>query len=214
VPVVGWPNATAGSMFVLGPTRRRVVKRYLLLALAAGGMMGTSCQAADKNPVVVIDTSLGTIKVELNEEKAPITVKNFLNYVDAKHYDNTIFHRVIPDFMVQGGGFEGGMKEKPTKEAIKNESTNGLTNDRGTIAMARTSKPDSATAQFYINLKNNDFLNKAKARDGVGYCVFGKVIEGMDVVDKIAAVETGDKGDFQNVPNKDVVIKSIRKVEK
>jgi cyclophilin family peptidyl-prolyl cis-trans isomerase len=191
------------------------VKRYLLLALAAGGMMGTtSCQAADKNPVVVIDTSLGTVKVELNEEKAPITVKNFLSYVDAKHYDNTVFHRVIPDFMVQGGGFETGMKEKPTKEAIKNESTNGLTNDRGTIAMARTNKPDSATAQFYINLKNNDFLNKAKARDGVGYCVFGKVIEGMDVVDKIAAVETGDKGEFQNVPNKDVVIKSIRKVEK
>ena len=190
------------------------MKRYLLLAMA-GGLLGAGTgRAADKNPVVAIDTSLGTIKVELNEEKAPITVKNFLAYVDDKFYDGTVFHRVIPDFMIQGGGFEPGMKEKQTKEAIKNESYNNLTNDRGTIAMARTPKPDSATAQFFINLKNNNFLNKAQARDGVGYAVFGKVIQGMDVVDKIAEVETATRGGNENVPVKDVIIKSVRREEK
>jgi cyclophilin family peptidyl-prolyl cis-trans isomerase len=191
-----------------------VVKRYLLMAMVAGLFAATSGQAADsKNPVVVMETSRGTIKIELNEEKAPITVKNFLAYVDDKFYDGTIFHRVIPGFMNQGGGFEPGMTEKKTKESIKNESYNGLPNDRGTIAMARTNRPDSATAQFYINLKDNDFLNKAKARDGVGYCVFGKVIEGMDVVDKIAEAETGTRGEFENVPTKDVIIKSIRRAK-
>jgi cyclophilin family peptidyl-prolyl cis-trans isomerase len=187
--------------------------RYLLLAMAGGVLGAGPLRAADKNPVVEVTTSLGSFKVELYEDKAPITVKNFLSYVDDKFYDGTIYHRVIPDFMIQGGGMESGMKEKSTKEPIKNESYNGLKNDRGTLAMARTNLPDSATAQFFVNLKDNDFLNKAKARDGVGYAVFGKVTDGMDVVDKIAQVETGDRGPHQNVPTKDVVIKSIRRVK-
>lgn len=162
------------------------------------------------NPVVAIETSMGTIKVELFEDKAPITVKNFLGYVDDKFYDGTIFHRVINNFMIQGGGFVPGMKEKKTKGTIKNESSNGLSNKRGTIAMARTPDPDSASSQFYINVKDNDFLDKANARDGVGYCVFGKVLEGADVVDKIKAVETR-RGD---VPVQDVVIKSVRRADK
>jgi cyclophilin family peptidyl-prolyl cis-trans isomerase len=143
---------------------------------------------------VVIETSQGTIKAELDGDKAPVTVANFLAYVDDKFYDDTVFHRVIPDFMIQGGGFAPGMRQKTTKATIKNESANGLTNKRGTLAMARTSVPDSATAQFFINLKDNTFLDKARAQDGVGYCVFGKVIEGMDVVDKIKEVPTGRRG--------------------
>jgi cyclophilin family peptidyl-prolyl cis-trans isomerase len=174
----------------------------LALALAAGA-------APAANPVVIITTSLGDIKVELEPEKAPITVKNFLGYVDDKHYDGTIFHRVISNFMIQGGGFEPGMKEKTTKEPIKNESFNGLQNKRGTIAMARTPAPDSATAQFFINVKDNGFLDKAQSRDGVGYCVFGKVIDGMDVVDKIRDVKT-KVGD---VPVQNVVIQRIRRAE-
>ncbi|MER3416587.1 MAG: cyclophilin [Gemmataceae bacterium] len=166
-----------------------------------------------KNPVVVMETSLGTIKIELFEAQAPITVKNFLQYVDDKFYDGTIFHRVIDNFMVQGGGYEPGMKEKKTRPPIKNESANGLSNERGTIAMARTSDPDSATAQFYINVVDNKFLDKSNARDGVGYCVFGRVIEGMDVVDKIRKVETRTFGSFQNVPVRDVIIKSARRVQ-
>src|SRR5262249_12947279 len=153
--------------------------------------------AEAKNPVVEIKTSMGTIKVELFEKDAPVTVKNFLRYVDDKHYDGTIFHRVIADFMIQGGGFSKGLnkanikdKEKKTRDPIKNESNNGQSNKPGTIAMARTGRPDSATAQFFINTKDNDFLDRAKARDKVGYCVFGKVIEGMDVVDKIRRVKT------------------------
>lgn len=163
--------------------------------------------------MVVMETSLGTIKIELFEAQAPITVKNFLQYVDDKFYDGTIFHRVIDNFMVQGGGYEPGMKEKKTRPPIKNESANGLSNERGTIAMARTSDPDSATAQFYINVVDNKFLDKSNARDGVGYCVFGRVIEGMDVVDKIRKVETRTFGSFQNVPVRDVIIKSARRVQ-
>ena len=163
------------------------------------------------NPTVVMTTSAGTIKVELYEDKAPVTVKNFLAYVDESFYDGTIFHRVIPDFMVQGGGFQPGMSQKNTKSPIKNESSNGLKNTRGTLAMARTSVPDSATAQFFINLVDNGFLDKAKAQDGVGYCVFGKVTEGMDVVDKIKVVDTGIRGGHRDVPVKDVVIESIRR---
>jgi cyclophilin family peptidyl-prolyl cis-trans isomerase len=160
-----------------------------------------------------METSAGTIKIELFEKKAPITVANFLKYVDDKFYDGTIFHRVIPNFMIQGGGFVPGMKEKQTREAIKNESDNGLKNERGTLAMARTPRPDSATAQFFINLKYNDFLDRAKARDKVGYAVFGKVIEGMDVVDKIAKVETADRSGHENVPTQDVIIKSVRRAK-
>jgi cyclophilin family peptidyl-prolyl cis-trans isomerase len=172
----------------------------LALALAAGA-------APAANPVVLIVTSLGDVKVELDPEKAPITVKNFLSYVDDKHYDGTIFHRIIKDFMIQGGGFEPGMRQKPTKDPIKNEASNGLTNKRGTIAMARTNDPDSATAQFFINVKDNDFLNMSPRSPG--YCVFGKVIDGMDVVDKIREVRT-KPGD---VPVQNVVIQRIRRAE-
>ena len=162
-----------------------------------------------KTPIVVVETNYGTIKVELYPEKAPKTVENFLKYVDDKFYDGTIFHRVISNFMIQGGGFEPGMKEKQTRPPIKNEASNGLSNKRGTLAMARTNQPDSATAQFYINVKDNLFLDQARARDGVGYCVFGKVIAGMDVVDKIKEVKTG-RGD---VPVEDVIIKSVRRAK-
>ena len=160
---------------------------------------------------VVLDTSLGTIKIELDAAKAPITVKNFLSYVDDKFYDGTIFHRVISNFMIQGGGFEPGMRQKATKGQIKNESSNGLKNALGTVAMARTNVPDSATSQFFINLKDNGFLNKAEAQDGVGYCVFGKVIDGQDVVDKIKAVRTANKAGHGDVPVQDVVINSVRR---
>ena len=185
--------------------------KVLILCFVALGMMAGSARAA--NPVVVMETSMGTVKIELFEEKAPITVKNFLKYVEDKHYDGTIFHRVIPTFMIQGGGFEPGLKEKKTRDPIKNESSNGLSNLKGTLAMARTPKPDSATSQFFINVKDNTFLDKAKAQDGVGYCVFGRVIEGLDVVEKIKAVETGSSGPHDDVPSKDVVIKSITLVK-
>ena len=162
-------------------------------------------------PQVLMETSMGPVKIELFEDLAPITVKNFLNYVDDRFYDGTIFHRVIADFMIQGGGFEPDMKkEKATRPPIKNESSNKLANHRATLAMARTNDPNSATAQFFINVKDNGFLNKAQAKDGVGYAVFGRVMEGMDVVDKIKVVAT----DRQDVPVEDVVIKSIRRVEK
>ena len=160
---------------------------------------------------VVMDTSLGAVTIELDAAKAPVTVQNFLGYVDAGFYDNTVFHRVMNDFMIQGGGFEPGMRQKPTNAPIKNESANGLSNARGTVAMARTSEPDSATAQFFINVVNNTFLDKASARDGVGYCVFGKVTQGLDVVDQIRAVETTSKAGHEKVPVRDVVIRSVRR---
>jgi peptidyl-prolyl cis-trans isomerase A (cyclophilin A) len=160
-------------------------------------------------PVVLMSTSMGDIKIQLFEKEAPETVKNFLSYVNDKFYDDTIFHRVIPGFMIQGGGFTPEMQQKPTKPPIKNESSNGLKNDTYTIAMARTSVPDSATSQFFINVKNNDFLNKANAQDGVGYAVFGKVITGMDVVDRIAGVQTGRRGMYSDVPVEPVIIKSV-----
>ena len=180
----------------------------LLLVIALAGMMAPDAKAA--NPVVVIDTSAGPIKIELFEEKAPVSVKNFLKYVDDKHYDGTIFHRVIANFMIQGGGMEANGKEKTTRDPIKNEAGNGIANERGTVAMARTSVPDSATSQFFVNVKKNGFLDRAEAQDGVGYAVFGRVIEGMDVVDKIKEVKTarGDK------PVEDVVIKSVKRAEK
>jgi peptidyl-prolyl cis-trans isomerase B (cyclophilin B) len=162
------------------------------------------------NSTVVMQTSLGTLKIEVFADKAPVTAQNFLGYVADGFFDNTVFHRVIPRFMIQGGGFEPGMKQKKTKAAIKNESSNGLSNKRGTLAMARTSDPNSATAQFFINSKDNNFLDKAEAQDGVGYCVFGKVVEGMDVVDKIEAVKTGNRGGHGDVPLTDVVIQSAR----
>jgi peptidyl-prolyl cis-trans isomerase B (cyclophilin B) len=152
-------------------------------------------------------TNFGVITLELDEAKAPKTVANFLNYVNKGHYNGTIFHRVIGNFMVQGGGFVPGMSQKPTDAEIENEANNGLKNDNYTIAMARTSAPHSATAQFFINVKKNDFLNHtAPSMQGWGYCVFGKVVSGTDVVDKIKAVATGSKGMHGDVPKEDVVI--------
>ena len=157
--------------------------------------------------MVKLHTAFGTIVLELDAAKAPETVKNFLAYVESGHYDNTIFHRVIDGFMIQGGGFEPGMGQKPTNAPIQNEAANGLKNDRYTIAMARTGDPHSATAQFFINVKDNAFLNHtAPSGQGWGYCVFGRVVEGMDVVDKIKSVRTGSKGGHQDVPVEDVVI--------
>ena len=163
------------------------MQRFLFAAVGVLALGATPALA--KNPVIVMETSMGTIKIELFEDKAPITVKNFLEYVKDKHYDGLLFHRVISTFMIQGGGMEPGLKEKRTRAPIKNEHDNGLSNDRGTIAMARTSDPNRATSQFFINVVNNAAsLDKGRTVDGVGYCVFGKVIEGMDVVDKIKAV--------------------------
>ncbi|MFO0725662.1 MAG: peptidylprolyl isomerase [Myxococcota bacterium] len=168
--------------------------------------------AASKNPVVIIQTSMGTIKAELYADKAPITVKNFLEYADAKFYDGTIFHRVINNFMIQGGGFDANMSQKPTHDPIKNEAANGLKNTVGTLAMARTAIPDSATAQFFINVKDNSFLDfRDPSPQGIGYAVFGKVIEGMDVVDKIKAVPTGMKNGMGDVPSSPVTIQSIKR---
>ena len=184
--------------------------RFLAIAMALAILSLSSGQAGDKkqNPTVVMDTSFGKVTIELYEDKAPLTVKNFLQYVDDKFYDGMVFHRVIADFMVQGGGFEPGVKrEKKTRAPIQNESSNGLSNERGTLAMARTSDPHSATAQFFVNVVDNPFLDKKNAKGKEGYAVFGKVTEGMDVVDKIRRVPTDD-GDW---PEKDVVIRSIRR---
>lgn len=156
---------------------------------------------------VKLHTNHGVITIELEPEKAPETVKNFLAYVASGHYENTVFHRVIDGFMIQGGGFEPGMKQKPTREPIKNEADNGLKNTRGTVAMARTQAPHSATAQFFINVSDNDFLNfRSPDPQGWGYCVFGRVTDGMDVVNTIRQLRTGSKGFHQDVPVDDVVI--------
>jgi peptidyl-prolyl cis-trans isomerase A (cyclophilin A) len=173
-------------------------------------MAGIACAEEKMNPVVMMETSLGGIKIELFEKEAPISVKNFLSYAKSGFYNDTIFHRVIPGFMAQGGGFTADRKQKPTKAAIRNEAANGLKNDRGTIAMARTSAPDSATAQFFINVVNNNMLNRPNP-DGAGYAVFGKVLEGMDVVDKIVNVKTLNQNMvFQNMPETPVLIKSVK----
>lgn len=159
---------------------------------------------------IQMQTSKGNIVLELDEEKAPITVANFVEYAKSGFYDGTIFHRVIPGFMIQGGGFEPGMSQKKTRDPIKNEADNGLSNDLGTIAMARTPDPDSATAQFFINAKDNGFLNfTAPNPQGWGYCVFGKVTEGLDVVQEIEKVATGNSGGHQDVPVEDVVIEKV-----
>ncbi len=162
---------------------------------------------------VVVETDLGTIEMDLDEEKAPKTVANFLAYVDAKHYDGTIFHRVIPGFMAQGGGYDGSYEKKPVRDAVENEADNGLKNTRGTVAMARTSDPHSATAQFFVNVKDNGFLDHTgKNASGWGYAVFGKVTSGMDVVDKIVSVNTGSKGPFaKDAPVENITIKSARR---
>jgi peptidyl-prolyl cis-trans isomerase B (cyclophilin B) len=158
--------------------------------------------------VITISTNLGNIVLELDADKAPITVKNFLSYAKSGYYNDTIFHRVIDGFMIQGGGFEASMKQKSTEGPIKNEASNGLKNNKYTIAMARTSIPDSATSQFFINANNNDFLNYP-GQDGWGYCVFGKVTDGTDVVDKIQKVATGNSGGHQDVPREPVIILNV-----
>jgi peptidyl-prolyl cis-trans isomerase B (cyclophilin B) len=160
---------------------------------------------------VILTTNHGKIKLELDAEKAPKTVENFLAYVQAGHYDGTIFHRVIDGFMIQGGGFEPGMKQKPTNDPIENEAKNGLKNEPYTVAMARTSAPHSASAQFFINVNNNNFLDYP-GQDGWGYCVFGKVVEGADVVDKIKSVKTTRSGMFADVPVDNIVIEKAEVV--
>jgi peptidyl-prolyl cis-trans isomerase B (cyclophilin B) len=157
--------------------------------------------------MIKLHTNHGVISLELDAAKAPKTVQNFIDYVTAGHYDNTVFHRVIDGFMIQGGGFEPGMKQKPTKAPIENEASNGLKNDHGTVAMARTNDPHSATAQFFINIADNEFLNfKSASGSGWGYCVFGRVVDGLDVVERIRNVKTGSSGFHQDVPAEDVVI--------
>jgi peptidyl-prolyl cis-trans isomerase B (cyclophilin B) len=169
---------------------------------------------SEQNPQVLLETSMGNITIELFKEKAPITVKNFLGYVKEGFYDGLIFHRVIKDFMVQGGGMSEALEQKKPKFAIKNEATNGLSNTRGTLAMARTAIIDSATSQFFINTVDNLFLNhKSKQQDSFGYCVFGQVLEGMDVVDQIRTVKTGNKNGHGDVPVEPVFITSARVIE-
>lgn len=160
--------------------------------------------------MVKLHTNFGDITLELDSEKAPVTVENFLSYARLGSYNNTVFHRVIDGFMVQGGGFEPGMNQKPTQEPIQNEAANGLKNDAYTVAMARTPNPHSATAQFFINVADNSFLNfSAPTPQGFGYCVFGKVVDGKDVVDRIKKVKTGNKAGHQDVPMEDVIIQSV-----
>jgi cyclophilin family peptidyl-prolyl cis-trans isomerase len=188
--------------------------RSLVIAMAVAtlGLAWAGGAAGKGNPMVVMSTSMGDIKIELYADKAPITVKNFLDYAKAGYYNGTIFHRVIPDFMIQGGGLTADMQDKREgqKPPIKNESDNGLKNEIGTIAMARTSVPDSATSQFFINVKPNVALNKESAADKVGYAVFGKVVDGMDVVKKIEQAKTTSKGPHQNVPVDPITIKSVK----
>lgn len=181
-----------------------------LLLAGVLSLFTTLATAADM-PKVLLKTNMGNIVLELNQERAPITVTNFLEYVDNKSYDGTVFHRVIPGFMIQGGGFDQFMQQRRTNPPIKNEANNGLRNDRGTVAMARTQAVDSATMQFFINLNDNDFLNNG-SRD-FGYAVFGQVIEGMDVVDKIAQQRTSNYGLHQNVPVESIIIESAQRVE-
>lgn len=185
---------------------RAILGLVLLMGLSAAAVGA----AEGGNPVVVMKTSMGTIKIELDQEKAPVSTANFIAYVNDKFYDGTIFHRVIPAFMIQGGGFDKDMNQKKTKAPIKNEAGNGLKNLNGTIAMARTSDPNSATAQFFINTKDNAFLDhRDDSVQGYGYAVFGKVVDGMDVVKKIEAVQTTTKMPHQNVPVTPVVIESV-----
>ena len=192
---------------------------YLCLGAAAFfGLLALSAvdagAAADDKPVVVLDTTMGPITIELDPVKAPASVDNFLKYVDSGYYDGLVFHRVMPDFMIQGGGMDENLREKPTRAPIKNEASNGLSNQRGTIAMARTGDPNSATSQFFINHGDNTNKLGPGDVDAYGYAVFGKVIAGMDVVDKIADVPTAQRGPHGDVPEKPVVIKSAKRKAK
>jgi peptidyl-prolyl cis-trans isomerase B (cyclophilin B) len=190
------------------------MKQILWVVLILAVMTGTSVgqENAVANPQVVMETSKGEIVLELYPDKAPLTVKNFLDYIDAGFYSGTVFHRVIPGFMLQGGGFSRDMQKKPTLMPVKNEAYNGLKNDRGTIAMARTQDPHSASSQFFINTVDNAFLNyKSQTTAGWGYAVFGKVIKGMEVVDAISKVETGIQGRFRDVPKTPIEIIKVRR---
>ena len=187
----------------------RVFFRAVTLTLCLGGMLALAgqAQAADPDPAVKLETSLGDIVVRLDARKAPISTANFVQYVKSGFYDGTVFHRVIKNFMIQGGGFTPDLKQKSARASIRNEADNGLKNKKYTIAMARTSEPHSASAQFFINTKDNDFLDfKSQTPQGWGYAVFGKVISGTEVVDKIKAVKTGRSGFHDDVPKEDVVI--------
>jgi peptidyl-prolyl cis-trans isomerase A (cyclophilin A) len=193
-----------------------MVKKLLAMVLLGLCMTGAAgaAEAGTKNPVVLMETTLGNVKIELFQKEAPVSVKNFLDYAGSGYYNGTTFHRVIPGFMAQGGGLTAELQPKPGNKApIKNEADNGLKNDRGTVAMARTGDPNSATSQFFINVVNNDMLNRPSP-DGFGYAVFGKVVEGMDVVDKIVSTPQSKKNSvFQNVPATPVVIKSVTLVK-
>ena len=180
------------------------------LVLAACSLLLAGNLLAAENPHVLLNTSMGEIEIELEAEKAPVSVKNFLEYVESGYYDGTVFHRVIPGFMIQGGGFNEGLSQKKTRAPIKNEADNGLHNVRGTLAMARTQNVDSATSQFFINHRDNDFLDHG-TRD-FGYAVFAKVVRGMDVVDQIAQVPTGNRSMMQNVPRTPVKVISAKKL--
>ena len=190
---------------VTGTLARRTA--LLLAASLAGSILFSSAALAQASPRVKLVTSAGDIVVELDQSKAPKTVENFLQYVKDKHYDGTVFHRVIDGFMIQGGGFTADMQQKPTRAPIALEASNGLKNDKYTVAMARTGNPDSATSQFFINVKDNAMLNAPKP-DGYGYTVFGKVVAGTEVVDKIRATRTGTKGGMENVPLDTITIQS------
>lgn len=190
---------------------KKLITLLLAFSLCAISPLSYSLDKG-KTTMVKLHTNHGVITLQLDAAKAPNTVKNFLDYVNAGFYSNTIFHRVIPNFMIQGGGFEPGMNQKKVNAPIKNEAANGLKNDKYTIAMARTGDPHSATAQFFINTKDNGFLDYP-GQDGWGYCVFGKVIEGKDVVDAIGKVQTGFRGGMQDVPQQDVIITSAEVVK-
>lgn len=186
----------------------------LLITLTCSAQAATPSTTTEKgkNTMVKFDTNLGSFTLQLDAEKAPLTVKNFLDYVNSGFYSNTIFHRVIDGFMVQGGGFEPGMKQKPTKDPVQNEAANGLKNEFYTVAMARTNAPHSATAQFFINVANNGFLNNP-GQDGWGYCVFGKVVAGTEVIDAMRKVRTGNRAGHQNVPLEDIIISKAEVVK-
>ena len=186
-----------------------MLKQKLILAFALA-LLTITAQADNHNTMLQMNTSMGSIEIELFAEQAPLSTANFLEYVNSGFFDGLIFHRVIPGFMIQGGGMDAQMREKSNNAPIQNEADNGLKNDRGTLAMARTSNPHSATSQFFINLVNNDFLNhSSKDARGWGYAVFGKVSKGMDVVDAIAQVSTGNSGYHQDVPKQPIVIESV-----
>ena len=193
---------------------KTVAMRTLLSIIALSLMVVPGTLIAKENPMVVLKTNMGDITIELYPDKAPISVQNFLWYVDNEFYDGLIFHRVIKNFMIQGGGFNTEMLKKAGNPAIENEATNGLKNDKYTLAMARTSAVHSATSQFFINLKDNGFLDhKNTTAQGFGYCVFGKVVEGQDVVDSIGEIETGSRKGYNDVPLKSVIIKQASRKE-